>query len=98
VAETPSRRDFDLSEGFLDLAPDTLEALVPRVFRADGRVDREAGRHRDAEGGHLGEARALAAQALLAEARALGLAVPEEEHTFHFSFSTTISEKSANLE
>jgi hypothetical protein len=78
----------------------SLVACILRVFRADGRVDREARRHRDAERGHLGEARALAAQALLAETRALRLAVAEKEHTLvHLvSFSTTISEKSANRE
>jgi hypothetical protein len=59
----------------LDLRADAVEAGSARHVRAHRGLDRETRRHGDAEGRHLGEARALAAQSLLAEARALGDAV-----------------------
>ena len=79
---------------------DSTSARMPssdraaREVGADRRLDREARRHRDAERGHLREARALAAERFLAEAGAFGHAVSEREDAFHFR-STTISEKSA---
>ncbi len=79
----------------LDLGADAVEGRAARYVRADGGLDREARRHRNPEGRHLRQARALAAQRLLTETRAFRDAVAEGENPFHFS--TTISEKSARL-
>ena len=48
------------------------------VVEAETAGDGEAGRDGDADGGHLGEARALAAENLLHGGGAVGAALPEE--------------------
>ena len=73
-----------------------VERRAPAVVRADRRVDREARRNRNPERRHLREARALAAERVLAEPRPFRLAVAEKIDLLHFS--TTISEKSASRE
>src|SRR5205085_9900432 len=67
---------------------------------ADVGADREPGRHRQAEIGHLGEARALAAQQIAQLAAALGITAAEAIHPFRFARShvaahPSICEKSA---
>jgi hypothetical protein len=61
----------------IDLGADAVEARAAGDVGAHRRLDRKSGRHRDAQGRHLREARALAAESLLAEARALGDTVTE---------------------
>ena len=77
VAEPLVGGVLEPAERGLDLRADSVEARAARHVGADRRLDREARRHRDAEGRHLGEARALAAECFLAEAGALGGAVSE---------------------
>ncbi len=96
VPEALARRLLDARQRRVHLGPHAVERLSPRVVVAHGRVDRESGRNRDPEGGHLGQARPLASQGLLAESRALRDTVAEEIDLLHFS--TTISEKSASRE
>ena len=70
-------RLFDLRLQFLRIG------FVVRVeIRADRGRNGEAGRHRQAEIGHLGEIGALAAQQIAQSGFALGLAVAEREHPF----------------
>ena len=69
----------DLRERRLDLGLELLRIgfAVPVEVGADLGGDGEAGRHRQAEIGHLGEVRALAAEEIAQARRSLGLAVAE---------------------
>src|SRR5512133_3181386 len=57
------------------------------IVRADRGRDGEAGRHRQAEIGHLGKARALASEEVAHIGAAFGLAVAEAEDPFQFGGS-----------
>jgi hypothetical protein len=79
VAEAPAGDAAYFRERHLDLARQAvrigLGVLV--VIGADRGGDGEAGRHRQAEIGHLGQARALAAEEVAHVGAALGFAVAE---------------------
>ena len=93
VAELPAGRLLHARERFFDVGLQPFEVARADVVKTDRCVDREARRHRNPERGHVRQAGALTAQALLTEARALGTSLTEIENSLHFS--TTISEKSA---
>src|SRR5206468_7003012 len=93
VAESLVGVVLEADQRRLHLGADAVERGAARYVGADRRFDREAGRHRDPEGRHFRQARALAAESLLAEAGSFGHAIAERENALHFS--TTISEKSA---
>ena len=66
-------------QGVLHLDAEALGELIAfEVVEAEAAGDGEAGRDRDAEGRHLGEARALAAEDVLHGGGAVGAALPEE--------------------
>ena len=79
VAEGLAGDLADMSEGSCDLLLQLrrIGAAVVVIVGADLGRDGEAGRHRQAEIGHLGEVRALAAEELAHRRFALGLAVAE---------------------
>ncbi len=79
IAEGPAGDAADLRKRGVDLRMQLVGiALVVGVeLGADRGRDGEAGRHRQAEIGHLGEARALAAEQVAHVGAALGLAVAE---------------------
>ena len=79
IAEGAAGELADVGERLLDLAFELLRigAAVVVVIGADFRGDGEARRHRQAQIGHLGQIRPLAAEQVLHPRLALGLTVPE---------------------
>ena len=79
VAELLAGDAADLVERLLDLRFQVLRILlaVGVIERADVGGDGEAGRHRQAQIGHLGQPRALAAEQVAHAGLALGAAVAE---------------------
>ena len=79
IAEPPAGEPADLGERRLDLAPELrrIALAVPVEVGADLGGDGEAGRHRQAEIGHLGEVRALAAEEIAQPRLSFRLAVAE---------------------
>ena len=81
---SPSPKCFPVAalqplQGVLHLGPEALGELVAlEIVQAETAGDGEAGRDRDADGGHLGEAGALAAEHVLHGGGAVGAALPEE--------------------
>ncbi len=84
IAEDLAGQLADIIERLLDLRLQLLRiGFVVRVeIGADRGRDGEAGRHRQAEIGHLGEIGALAAEQIAHVGAALGLAVAEGEDPF----------------
>ena len=79
VAEVLPRGGLQPLEGVLDLHPEALGELVTfEVVEAETAGDGEAGRDGDADVGHLGEARAFAAEDLLHGRGAVAAALSEE--------------------
>ena len=79
IAELLAHLLFDGRDAGLHLALELrrIGALVGVVVGADLGRDREAGRHGQADAGHLGEVRALAAEERLHRAVAVRLAAEE---------------------
>ena len=77
IAEALAGPLLDLAHRLEDVVPEAVGKLLAgrEVVVAGGRGDREAGRRRQARLGHLGEARALAAEQVLHPAVALGRAL-----------------------
>ncbi len=89
VAEGLAGDAADLGERGADLFLQVLGVgvAVLVIVRADRGRDGEAGRHRQAEIGHLGKARALASEEVAHVGAAFGLAVAEAEDPFRFGGS-----------
>jgi hypothetical protein len=79
IAERAAGQLADMGERGIDLARKLIRILfaVGIEVSADFGRDREAGRHRQTEIGHLGEVGALAAEKIAHLACALGRAAPE---------------------
>ncbi len=77
VAEALAGRPFDLADGVEDVVPQAVGQLLPgrEVVVAGLGGDGEAGRHRQARVGHLGETRALATEQVAHRRVALGAAI-----------------------
>ena len=95
VPELQSAGGLELAEVLLHLLPEPFGRRAARlvVVRPGLRGNREAGRHRNAEVGHLRELASLSAQQVTHEGGALGLARPEKVdvlgHRPKKSFKTT---------
>src|SRR6266513_4917533 len=95
VAEFQSAGGLELDEVLRHLLPEPLgrPTARPVVVRPSLRRNREAGRHRNAEVGHLRELASLSTQQVTHEGGALGLARPEKVdvlgHRPKKSFKTT---------
>ncbi len=92
VAEDAARERPDLGQGGRDVAAQAVR-ISPAVvveIGADFRRHREAGGHREAEMGHLGEVRALAAEEVALAAGALGLAAAESVNPLRHAVAPTL--------
>ena len=79
VAEVLARGGLDPVQGVLHLGLEALRKLVAlEIAEAEIAGDREAGRDGNADGGHLGEAGALAAEHVLHGGGAVGAPLAEE--------------------
>ena len=85
VAEAGAHELLDAGHGGAQLGAERVGELPAGGVElgADLGGDGAAGRHRDAEPGHLGQAGALAAEVLLVGALAVGLPVAEEVDSLH---------------
>jgi hypothetical protein len=79
ITEADARGVLELLEILEDLLPQPVrQPALPGVFRPGLGGDREAGRDRDSEVGHLGELAALAAEKVAHQGGAFRLAGPKK--------------------